>query len=240
MGILKPSLSLQERKPLSFWRKIKTPSPAHRQAAAEFETRRVLMAEAHFLQALSLERKRAERSRQHFLLMLLAGTEAFVEPQRVIPAVTEALGTSIRETDQCGWYRQNHTLGVIFTEVNAAEVASTVNALHAKTEAALRRRLEPEDFNRIQISFHLFPEGPDGDGWHASADLALHPDTHKRGGARKLALLTKRLVDLGGSAAALLVVSPLLALIAAAVRLTSNGPILNRQVRIGQCGAGQF
>jgi hypothetical protein len=203
MGILKPSVPPQERKPLSFWRKMKTPSPARGQATAEFETRRVLTAEAQFVQALSLERKRAERSGQHFLLMLLEGAELLGEPLRVIPAVTAALGASIRETDQCGWYRQNRTLGVIFTEVNVDEVASTVKALNTKVEAALRSRLEPEEVDRVQFSFHLFPEAQDGDGWQSSADSAFYPDKRKRGGERKLALLIKRLVDLGGGAAAL-------------------------------------
>ena len=201
------------------------------------------MAEAHFVQALSLERKRAERSGQHFLLMLLEGAEVFSGPQpggQVVPAVTAALGASIRETDQCGWYRQRLTLGVIFTEVNVAEVASTVRALNGKVETALQGRLEPGEVDRIQISFHLFPEAAGGNGRQSSADLALHPDMQKGGGARKPALLIKRLVSLGGCAAALPVVSPLLAWIAAAVRLTSKGLILYRRVRVEQCGADQF
>jgi len=48
-----------------------------------------------------------------------------------------------------------------------------------------------------------------------------------------LALLTKRLVDVAGSVVALLVLVPLWAVIAAATKLSSKGPILYRQVRIG-------
>jgi lipopolysaccharide/colanic/teichoic acid biosynthesis glycosyltransferase len=238
MSVFKSSVTSQERKPLSLWRKVKIHSPAPG-PAVEFETQRILAAEAHFVQALSLERKRAERSGQHFLLMLLEGSEAFGGPRpdgRVLSAVTQAMGSSIRETDLFGWYRQDEALGVIFTELNGADVASTIKVLNTKVETALRGHLGPGEVDRIEISFHLFPEPPDGDGWRASEDSALYPEMRRQNGVRKLALLTKRLVDLGGSAAALLVFSPLLALIAAGVKLTSKGPILYRQVRIGQYG----
>ena len=239
MSVFKSSVTSQERKPLSLWRKVKFHSSAPGPATVEFETQRILAAETHFLQALSLERKRAERSGQHFLLMLLEGSEVFGGPRpdgRVLSAVTQALGSSIRETDLFGWYRQDEALGVIFTELNGADVASTIKVLNTKVETALRGHLGPDEVDRIEISFHLFPEPPDGDGWRASEDSALYPEMRRQNGVRKLALLTKRLVDLGGSAAALLVFSPLFALIAAVVKLTSKGPILYRQVRIGQYG----
>jgi lipopolysaccharide/colanic/teichoic acid biosynthesis glycosyltransferase len=239
MSVFKSSVASQERKPQSLWRTVKIHSPAPGPATVEFETQRMLAAEAHFVQVLSLERKRAERSGQHFLLMLLEGWEVFGGQQpdgQMASAVTAALGGTIRETDLFGWYRQAHTLGVIFTEVNSAKVALTVEALNAKVEAALRDRLKPDEVDRIEISFHLFPETTDRDGWQAPKGSVLYPDVRKQSGARKLALLTKRLVDFGGGATALLVFSPLFALIAAAVKLTSKGPILYRQVRIGQYG----
>ena len=53
---------------------------------------------------------------------------------------------------------------------------------------------------------------------------------------RILALTAKRVVDLVGSAVAMVVLSPLLAGIAVAVRLDSPGPILFRQERVGVHG----
>jgi exopolysaccharide biosynthesis polyprenyl glycosylphosphotransferase len=49
-------------------------------------------------------------------------------------------------------------------------------------------------------------------------------------------MVTKRAIDLIGSSVALLVLAPLLGLIALAIRLTSPGPILFRQTRIGRGG----
>jgi exopolysaccharide biosynthesis polyprenyl glycosylphosphotransferase len=51
-----------------------------------------------------------------------------------------------------------------------------------------------------------------------------------------LARLTKRALDLVGSIAALVLLSPLLAAIALAIRLDSRGPVFFRQVRIGVGG----
>ena len=49
-------------------------------------------------------------------------------------------------------------------------------------------------------------------------------------------MIVKRTTDACGAAAALIVLSPVMLLVALAVRLTSNGPILYRQRRVGQSG----
>jgi exopolysaccharide biosynthesis polyprenyl glycosylphosphotransferase len=49
-------------------------------------------------------------------------------------------------------------------------------------------------------------------------------------------LVLKRVMDVGGAAFGLVVLSPVLALVSAAIRLTSPGPVLFRQVRVGLGG----
>jgi exopolysaccharide biosynthesis polyprenyl glycosylphosphotransferase len=58
----------------------------------------------------------------------------------------------------------------------------------------------------------------------------------RRDGLRRSSRYLKRGMDLVISATALLLTGPLLALLALAVRVTSTGPVLFRQVRIGQDG----
>jgi exopolysaccharide biosynthesis polyprenyl glycosylphosphotransferase len=74
----------------------------------------------------------------------------------------------------------------------------------------------------------------------ASLDAAMGiPLRHlRRRATANRAFRAKRLLDLAFSFVALLVLAPLLAVIAAAVRLTSPGPVLFRQRRIGQHGRG--
>jgi lipopolysaccharide/colanic/teichoic acid biosynthesis glycosyltransferase len=55
-------------------------------------------------------------------------------------------------------------------------------------------------------------------------------------GARWWQLATKRLIDLAGAAAMILVLSPILIIATAAVAFTSPGPILYRQRRVGRDG----
>lgn len=58
----------------------------------------------------------------------------------------------------------------------------------------------------------------------------------RRSGLRRSSRMLKRAMDLAMSGFALIVLGPLLLALALAVRLTSSGPILFRQVRIGQDG----
>ena len=60
----------------------------------------------------------------------------------------------------------------------------------------------------------------------------LYPDRTRK----KLASLVKRVVDVLGSFSLLVLLSPVLVCIGVAIKLTSPGPILFQQTRIGQFG----
>src|SRR5262245_4729284 len=74
-----------------------------------------------FVRALSLERKRAERSRKRFVLMLLERAEPRRDTGRdaVLNRAIPGILRSIRETDIAGWHRENAAVGVIFAELGA-------------------------------------------------------------------------------------------------------------------------
>lgn len=236
MSLFNPSIPSRERHAGNLRRKGNGPVPLGVEVALGAEAYRVLTPEPYFQQAVGLERKRAERSGKHFLLMLLGGEKAFAAGEPTIYQVRAALAASIRETDLSGWYRQGRTMGVIFTEVSAESAEAIRRVLNVKVSEALRNQLRPEQLQRIQVSFHLFPETTGEHGWQPSQDSALYPEVRRQNGARKLALMIKRLLDTGGSAAALIALSPCFALIAVAIKLSSKGPVLYRQVRIGQYG----
>src|SRR4249919_860991 len=84
-----------------------------------------------FTRMLSLERKRTERSGRRFVLMLLEWRD-LVRPQhdqRTLEKVLHTLLNSTRETDVKGWYREHSRIGVIFTEIGAADGKTVANAL---------------------------------------------------------------------------------------------------------------
>jgi lipopolysaccharide/colanic/teichoic acid biosynthesis glycosyltransferase len=200
---------------------------------------REIVPESVFARILCLERKRAERSRRQFLLVLveaeslLSGSAGDAISAKLI----DALLSSTRDTDVTGWYLQNASLGVILTEIDTGNLMGSMNAILVKLNAALLGRLSLAELNRVHLSFHLFPEDsrPHASG-AAAADLKLYPDLIERQGAKVLARSIKRTVDILGSAVLLACLSPLLAVIAIAVKLDSKGPVMFRQERLGQYG----
>ncbi len=135
-----------------------------------------------------------------------------------------------------GWYRKNAILGVIFTELGGDENSVTTETLRAKIGAILRKDLGPERAAKIAISLHVFPENwdPNHSGW--VADSKLYPDLQAQIPQKKISLGVKRAIDIAGSAAILLLMSPFLAVIALIIKLTSKGPVLFAQERLGEFG----
>jgi lipopolysaccharide/colanic/teichoic acid biosynthesis glycosyltransferase/GGDEF domain-containing protein len=198
-----------------------------------------LLAEASFIRVLSLERRRAERSGRQFLLMLLdaRGVPGSEKRDQVLLKVASAVSRSTRETDIRGWYEQDAIFGVIFTEVGPADTNLLLNAVQTKVGGALRSELNLRQVNDIHISFHLCPEEWDSENPRYPADPKLYPDLLKGDGWQRMSRAIKRSVDIAGSAVALILLSPLFILISVAVKLTSKGPILFKQKRVGQYGA---
>jgi lipopolysaccharide/colanic/teichoic acid biosynthesis glycosyltransferase len=191
-----------------------------------------------FVTMLRLERKRTERSNRRFVLMLLdaCGLLHGDESHETFCKVIATLSGSIRETDISGWYKNNSIMGVIFTEVGTADGKSLANALLTRVTSALCTVLSIEQINQIKLSFHVFPEHSDGDGTSGPTDSALYPDLDKTNDPQRAARLIKRSIDIAGSLFALILASPFLLVIGVMIKLTSKGPILFRQVRIGQHG----
>ena len=196
-----------------------------------------LIAEAAFVKMLYVEQKRTERSRRRFILMLLEcgsllSTDAKVE---IVDDILFALSNVIRETDAKGWYEDGSVIGVIFTEISSADEKPAAAVLIEKVGKALSVALTTEQVSGIGISAHVFPEDWHQMGGGGSDILKLHPGL-VRDRRRAPVLLVKRAMDIVGSLFALILLLPLLVAIAIAVKLTSSGPVLFRQDRVGQYG----
>ena len=200
-----------------------------------------LFPEELFTTLLALERKRAERSRKPFALMLLDARVPFRTEHRdmVLARLLVSLSASTRETDVWGWHKEGAVIGVILTELGSADAHGLRNTMLSKLRSALRTNLEPGQLEEIHISFHVFPEHPgseNGDGHQDDTALELYPDLQPENDKKKAARQIKRSVDFCGSLAAVILLSPLFLAIAAAIKLTSKGPILFKQTRMGQYG----
>jgi exopolysaccharide biosynthesis polyprenyl glycosylphosphotransferase len=203
--------------------------PAHRQSPD-------LLNEDIFNKIVSWERKRATRAGRSVLLMLLDVERVLLKnsSNKESSRITSAVSSPARETDVIGWYDKNAVLGVIFTDLNKADSGALQNLMTEEVTARLRANLGPEQADKIRISFHLFPEDSEKPNGNLLMDEKLYPDF--REGNLELSRLAKRAIDIFVSAIALILFSPLFVLISAAVKLTSKGPILFRQQRVGQYG----
>jgi len=201
--------------------------------------REQVMLEDSFHSMLALERRRAERSRRAFVLMLVDGGSALEDKSadRIIARVTSVLLKSTRETDLVGWYKNGSILGVIFTEIKVQCENSITDILRSKIAKALQVELTHEIASNLAISLHLFPESPGQDGGKPTTDTRFYPDLSKGQSKKRLPLTVKRMIDVTGSALLLIVLSPLLAAIAIAIKLTSKGPVVFRQERLGRFGS---
>jgi lipopolysaccharide/colanic/teichoic acid biosynthesis glycosyltransferase len=199
---------------------------------------REVLAEDVFRRFLCWERKRAERSGKSFLLMLVDAGRVLQanRNQRALTRILSALSCSTRETDIAGWHREGAILGVIFTEVLRTERNALQNLVLSKLIEALHVGLGAEWADQIHFSFHFFPEDWDKPGVSPLADEKLYPDLLERNEAREFPHFIKRAMDIVGSIMALILFSPLFAVIALAIKLTSKGPILFKQERVGQYG----
>ena len=196
-----------------------------------------ILSEESFRKTICLERKRTERSRKPFVLMLVdtGDTLASERNGKVLLQILHALAFATRETDVRGWYTRNLAVGVMFTEITLDDKKQILSTMLDRVNEALRHHLTFEQFSQIKLSFHLFPEDWDHQTPDGPSNRALYPDLAS-GDGRKSSRMMKRAMDVTGSLAALLIFSPLFLVIAALVKLTSKGPVLFRQVRVGQFG----
>jgi lipopolysaccharide/colanic/teichoic acid biosynthesis glycosyltransferase len=196
-----------------------------------------ILPEEAFRRMISLERKRSERSQRPFVLLLIdTGRNQPGDKQgRVLLDMLSALQGATRETDVTGWYTTNSVVGVMFTEI-ILDNNAVLSTILSRIGALLRDQLDTDQFSRIKFSFHVFPDDWDAQDPERPSNPTLYPDLEKRQASNRLGRATKRLIDVLGSLSLLAILSPVFLIIAAVIKMTSRGPVLFRQKRIGEHG----
>ena len=198
-----------------------------------FDPDHQLYIEGYFIERLCFERQRSERSRKPILLMLLDISRVKKnEKPEVVGAIDAALSVSTRETDLRGWYKHGTIIGVLFTEISDVDV----NSLRQKFHGTLRSGLAQAHADEIEITLHLFPENQDAQHTTSTMNHFFYPDRPQKDSDKKLYFIMKRTIDIFGSGCCLIVSSPLLLVIALMIKLTSRGPVIYQQERIGLQG----
>ena len=153
-----------------------------------------VLTEATFHALLTHERRRAERSRKPFVLMLLemhalhakSVSAAFCE------RVKSAIAGATRETDLIGWYEEGRILAVIFAELNVDESVPVAELLRSKVEIVLANSVGAKGAAGIVITTHIFPESWNQNGIERPADLKLYPDLSQKASKKRVPIVVKR------------------------------------------------
>lgn len=199
-----------------------------------------LLDDESFHAVISMERKRAERSQKAFLLMLLELGKLEAGQRNgnglFVLKILHALSAYLRETDIIGWHTNHTVIGIIFTELPSESRGSIASTMLSRISGLLYNGLTFDEFNQITISYYVFPENWDYHVAHRPSHPTLYPDLERSDTKNKLYSIAKRALDLAASACGLVLLSPLFLAIAIAIKVTSNGPVLFRQQRVGQFG----
>lgn len=190
-----------------------------------------------FKRVIAIERKRTERSKAPFVLMLLE--IANQSGEKAVPAlesVMSVLLASSRDTDLVGWYKAKTTIGALFTGLVASDKSTILTTILSRVSSTLRNELTFEQFSLLNISLHYYPDDWDQDGPGRPSNPALYPDLSKDAATKQPLLILKRTIDIVVGLIMSILCLPLCALIAIAIKATSKGPVLFRQLRVGQHG----
>jgi exopolysaccharide biosynthesis polyprenyl glycosylphosphotransferase len=187
-----------------------------------------------FRGVLTRERKRADRFEEPVLLLLMeldadvkkfryASNEASQSSWVWVEAI-EALIASIGETAVVGWFERQSVLGAVVLETCGTDPETLVRR-------ELARRLDAATVGKFSIrSYVYFPDSAQH-AWQAASPFFVQQ--RERDPRRLVRDAVKRGLDIAGSLTLLLVLTPIFLLIAALMKLTSPGPILFRQARVG-------
>lgn len=154
------------------------------------------------------------------------------DTKATLAGIACALAATVDETQLVGWLEQGTRLGVILPE-GSGDAAGAGHELEQRLWQQLTKELGALARERVQIVTRVHdgskaPGGESGDADHGVVDASgWWIDA------------SKRALDIAGSLAMLALISPLLLVLAALVKVTSPGPVLFRQVRVGR-GARPF
>ena len=175
---------------------------------------------------LRREKRRVERSAVPMSIVLLELEESALNNKYQLKQLLNFLRTRTRETDIKGWVHSK-AIGLIFLDTNDAGLKKCVDLIAEANGNGL--------FSVVMGTYpdSLFEELLDET--KAEPDFFLH-DLDQASEGRTFSLFFKRGLDLFGSLIGLLLFSPLMALTALAIKVSSPGPVIFKQIRLGRKG----
>lgn len=199
----------------------------------------IILEEETFAHFLALERKRSDRSSNPMVVIFLELSRLRNDTGQLDPVVKDsvfsALSSCLRETDIIGWKKNEKVAAALLTELGAADRTGVVRAIREKLFKSFVTSLPEGLIRQVIMTVHFYPEDRQK-GQPGTFNTVFYPDVTRRSLPRRFSLTVKRAIDLVGSALLLIFLAPLLTVLALLVKVTSEGPVLFRQKRLGHFG----
>jgi len=186
----------------------------------------MILPKPYFLHQLWLEKRRADRSKSPFSLALFYFKQGISREEEFYGEVLNSINSNTRETDIKGWVDQD-VFGLILPDTNGQGVQSCVNkVVNGSGEKVLS--VVTGTYPDHIIKELLDEEQKNPDFFPLDID-----ETIKSIGFKKN---LKRVIDVIGSIAGLLLFSPIMILTGIVIKINSPGPIIFKQMRLGSKG----
>lgn len=199
------------------------------------ELHKVVLDAQSFKQAVTRERKRANRSGLAMAMLVIDLPDVAAKQRNTYANLAiNALAVVGSDLDILGWFEPARTIGLIIPEIAPSNLTSISAQLEGTCRNALVLQDDTELAQSLSITVHAYPNlTAPNEGDVSSMDPFLHPELSPTEMTISHFQTIKRCMDIVLSALLLLLFSPLLLLITVLVKLSSPGPVLFNQVRVG-------
>ena len=189
-----------------------------------------------FRDTVTRERKRTDRSGLAMVMLLIGVQDSRHENTLALCAgIANTLSAIKSDIDILGWFKRQSIMGLIVPDIDTVNLASTCERLESEFRKEILSQLEGDPTDQLSIRLRVYPEPQQaGEQEPQTVNPFLYPELQAHQDRTNKFQVLKRGIDILGSLALLLILSPLFLAIAALVKLSSHGPVLFRQVRIGQ------
>ncbi len=184
-----------------------------------------LLPQPLFVEQVRLEQIRSTRSLSAMCLISIKYEGHQQDAHHGLLKLARAFNSRLRESDILGWHGRD-AIAVLL--VDTAKVGG---------ENCVKKIQDEAKDIPVSISMQTYPEGQfalDDEPKLPSNVAPLYIEDIARFSWAELA--TKRLIDVLGSVAGLVLLFPFMLLIAIAIKTTSQGPIIFKQIRLGKRG----
>ena len=186
-----------------------------------------ILPKPHFLARLRIEKRRVDRSKAPLSVVLFSFHIKETDNLRQIQEFLKSLHKNTRETDIKGWV-DNDVIGLILPDTDgkgALKYAEKIrNGNGSSTFSAVTGTYPDDLFHKLLVDEQSQP-----DLFPINLDESKEP--------RKIELAVKRGVDILGAVVGLLIFSPIMLITALAIKVTSSGPAIFEQNRVGKQGS---